>query len=139
MQKFTQNFITERAIHNKVIQLFGRRQNVESKKSELDICEILLQQEFTHDQQLAKDLQRRPEAKPPITLYEVLSTLVETDELKKVLVKVQPQSEDQAVLSRRTKRTAVENNLSKMQQLSRSVQYVQRTTMLLNVQNLMRD
>ena len=77
MQKFKQDFITERAIYNKVIQLFGRRQDVESKKSELDICEILLQQVFTQDQQLAKDLQRRLEAKPPITLDEVLNTLVE--------------------------------------------------------------
>jgi hypothetical protein len=60
-----------------VIQLFRRRQNVESKKLELDICEILLQQVFTQDQQLAKDLQRRLEARSPITLDEVLNTLVE--------------------------------------------------------------
>jgi hypothetical protein len=85
MQKFKQDFITERAIYNKVIQLFGRRQDVESKKSELDICEILLQQVFTQDQQLAKDLQRRLEAKPPITLDEVLNTLVQNRRIEEGL------------------------------------------------------
>jgi hypothetical protein len=56
MQTFKQDFIIERAIYNKVIQLFGRRQDVVSKKSELDICEIILRQVLTQDQQLAKDL-----------------------------------------------------------------------------------
>jgi hypothetical protein len=68
-----------------VIQLFGRRQDVESKKSELDICEIILQQVFTQDQKLAKDLQRRLEAKPPITLDELLNTLVENRRIEEGL------------------------------------------------------
>jgi hypothetical protein len=67
---------SSRAIYDKVIQLFGLRQDV-GKKSELDICEIILQQVFTQDQQLTKDLQRRLEAKPLITLDEVLNTRVE--------------------------------------------------------------
>ncbi len=74
MQKLKQEFITERTIYNKVIQLFRHCQDVESKKSKLYICEILLQQVFTQDQQLAKDLQQQLEAEPQITLDEVLNT-----------------------------------------------------------------
>ncbi len=138
MQKVEQDFITERAIYNKLILLLGCRQDVESTKSELVICDILLQHGFTQYQQLAKDLQQQQDAKAAnhqLLLMKCSTHLLKTEELRKVLVKVQSQSEDQAVLNQQTKRMVVEHNLSQMQQLRRSVQYVQRTTMLLNVQN----
>ena len=77
MPKFKREFQTERAIYNKMVQLFGRRQDIERKKSEIEICEILLSEVYLQDKELAKTLKRRLEAKPPLTLEELLTTLVE--------------------------------------------------------------
>ncbi len=77
MPKFKRKFQTERAIYNKMVQLFAGRQDIERKKSELEICENLLSEVFSQDRELAKTLKRRLEAKPPLTLEELLTTLVE--------------------------------------------------------------
>ncbi len=77
MPKFKREFQTERAIYNKMVQLFAGRQDIERKKSELEICEILLSEVFSQDRELAKTLKRRLEAKQPLILEELLTTLVE--------------------------------------------------------------
>ncbi len=61
-----------------MVQLFGRRQDIfELKKSELEICENLLGEVYLQGRELAKTLKRRLEAKPPLTLEELLTSLVE--------------------------------------------------------------
>jgi hypothetical protein len=77
MLKFKSKFQTERAIYNKIVQRFGRRQDIERKKSELEICVILLSEVYLQDRELAKTLKRRLEATPPLTFGELLSILVE--------------------------------------------------------------
>jgi hypothetical protein len=68
MPKFKREFQTERAIYNKIVQLFGRRQDNERKKSEIEICEKkLFSKVYSQDRKLAKTLRRRLEAKPPLT------------------------------------------------------------------------
>ena len=74
MPKFKREFQSETAIYNKMVQLFGRRQDIERKKSEIEICEILLSEVYSQDRELAKTLKRRLEAKPPLTLEELLTT-----------------------------------------------------------------
>ncbi len=143
MQKFKQDFITDRAIYNKVIQLFGRHQDhgkmLKARNQSLTFVKFYCNKYSLKINSSLKTCNDDQKQNHRLLSMKCLTHLLKTEELKKVLVKVQSQSEDQAVLSQLTKRMVVENNLSQMQQLSRSVQYVQQTTMLLNVQNLMRN
>jgi hypothetical protein len=77
MSKFKRKFQTESAIYNEMVQLFGRRQDIEQKKSELEICEILLSGVYSQHRELAKTLKQIFEAKQPHSLEELLTTLVE--------------------------------------------------------------
>jgi hypothetical protein len=74
---------------------------------------------YSQDRELAKTLKRRLEAKPPLTLEELLTTLVENCISKKVLVKVQSLSEEQAAPNQPTKRTV--SNLSQTQQFNNKI------------------
>ena len=85
MQKYKRDLLTELALYRKLVQLLGRKQDLEKKKSEHEFGEILLRAVYKEDPELAKILRVGLDATLPLTLEELLDKLVENRKIEEGL------------------------------------------------------